>query len=47
VIVLQAGKIIEMGAAERVFAAPQAPYTQALLGAAGLAPHLSVAPARI
>ena len=47
VVVLNAGKIVEMGPAGAIFAAPQAPYTQTLLAAAGLNLHPSVAPARI
>jgi microcin C transport system ATP-binding protein len=34
VIVMRDGKVVEQGSADRIFAAPQAPYTQALLAAA-------------
>jgi ABC-type microcin C transport system duplicated ATPase subunit YejF len=36
IIVLKSGKIVEIGDAERIFTAPQAPYTKTLLAAAGL-----------
>ena len=36
IIVLKSGKIVEIGEAERIFRAPQAPYTRTLLAAAGL-----------
>ncbi len=47
IIVLNAGKIVEIGPADAIFAAPQAPYTKTLLAAAGLNLHPSHAPARI
>jgi microcin C transport system ATP-binding protein len=47
IIVLQSGKIVEIGLADRIFAAPQAPYTKTLLAAAGLNLHPSHATARI
>jgi len=47
IVVLNAGKIVEMGPAAAIFAAPQAPYTKTLLAAAGLNLHPSSAPARI
>ena len=47
IIVLNAGKIVEMGPAGAIFAAPQAPYTKTLLAAAGLNLHPSPAHARI
>jgi len=34
VIVLKNGKVVEQGSADRIFSAPQAPYTKALLAAA-------------
>jgi microcin C transport system ATP-binding protein len=36
IIVLKAGKIVEIGDAARIFADPQAKYTQTLLAAAGV-----------
>ena len=39
IIVLKAGKIVEMGAAHGVFANPQAQYTKTLIAASGLALH--------
>ncbi len=47
VMVLNAGKIVEMGPAERIFAAPQGAYTKTLMAAAGPALHLSEANPRI
>jgi microcin C transport system ATP-binding protein len=43
IIVLQAGKIVEIGDAARVLAAPQAPYTKTLLAAAGIGDGLAAA----
>lgn len=39
--VMQAGKVVEAGAAPAIFAQPQHPYTQTLLAAAGLATELA------
>jgi len=41
IMVLKGGKIVEMGDATRIFAAPQAPYTKILMAAAGLAPSFN------
>jgi microcin C transport system ATP-binding protein len=38
IMVLKGGKIIEMGEAAQIFAAPRAPYTRTLMAAAGLGP---------
>ena len=43
-VVLQAGQVVEAGPAARVFAQPQAPYTQALLDAI---PHFDPAEHRL
>lgn len=37
-MVVKQGKVVEQGAAETIFAAPQHPYTQQLLESAFLAP---------
>ncbi len=34
IVVLRDGRVVEQGPAEKLFAAPQDPYTQALLSAA-------------
>jgi microcin C transport system ATP-binding protein len=36
VLVMQSGKVIESGSCEQIFNSPQQPYTQQLIGAAGL-----------
>ena len=38
VVVLRAGRVVEEGAADQLFAAPTQPYTRALMAAAALAP---------
>jgi microcin C transport system ATP-binding protein len=38
VVVLRAGRVVEEGPADQLFAAPTQPYTRALMAAAALAP---------
>ncbi len=47
IIVLKNGKIVEMGLADTVFAAPHAAYTKTLLAASGLNLHSSHATSRL
>ena len=47
-VIMYLGRIVESGPAEEVFAAPNHPYTRALLAEVGSAPALSpIAPGRV